>query len=143
MIARAAILAVAALWSTLALPLEVPPPDVIETQLLVQARVKYVAEPAGADVWHEAVDSGDCEDFSLAKRAELMRRGYAAERLQILFAHSNTGAGHAALLVDGKWVLDNNWEFVLPMVLWTRHFRVACVIQDISTESEKKAADRC
>lgn len=139
---RLVLSAAALLWSTSAVTIGLPPRDVLEVQMIVQERVTYVEDTPGVDHWRVAIDKGDCEDFALAKRAELIRRGYGDQRLQVLMARSRAGNGHAVLLVDGQWVLDNTVDMVLPMRLWTENWTVVCVIQDITTEI-KAAIDRC
>jgi predicted transglutaminase-like cysteine proteinase len=53
---------------------------------------------------------GDCEDFALLKKFELIRRGVAADRLLIATVFSRTIGPHAVLVLrldDGDHVLDN------------------------------------
>jgi predicted transglutaminase-like cysteine proteinase len=62
---------------------------------------------------------GDCEDFALLKKHELIRRGFPAQLLLIATALDKNRRGHAVLIVrtsDGDVVLDNlttrvkNWS---------------------------------
>jgi predicted transglutaminase-like cysteine proteinase len=53
---------------------------------------------------------GDCEDYALAKRRELIKDGWAASTLLIAVVREIDGAGHAVLMVRtdrGDLVLDN------------------------------------
>lgn len=62
------------------------------------------------DVWQLGVTRGDCEDYVLAKRAELIRAGLPASALRIAAAKTSGGVGHAVLVVrtdQGDLVLDN------------------------------------
>jgi len=62
---------------------------------------------------------GDCEDFALLKKRELMRAGIPAERLLIATVLDRQMRGHAVLVVrthKGDMVLDNLSSRVLP---WT------------------------
>ncbi|GAB4352551.1 MAG: transglutaminase-like cysteine peptidase [Oricola sp.] len=69
------------------------------------------------EVWSYPVKSGDCEDYVLAKRAALLRRGYAPGSLLIAVGR-RSGVPHAVLVVrtrDGDFVLDNMTDEVLPV----------------------------
>lgn len=64
----------------------------------------------GRDVWSIGVRQGDCEDYVLAKRAELIKAGLPAGALRIATARTRQGVGHAVLVVrtsQGDFVLDN------------------------------------
>ncbi len=66
---------------------------------------------------YPSASGGDCEDFVLLKRRELMERGWPADSLLISVVKEPNGAGHAVLLVvttEGEYVLDNK----------TRHIRL-------------------
>lgn len=69
------------------------------------------------EVWKIPANSGDCEDYVLAKRAALMRRGYKPGDLLIAVGR-RSGIPHAVLVVrtkDGDFVLDNMTDEVLPV----------------------------
>lgn len=69
------------------------------------------------EVWKIPAKSGDCEDYVLAKRAALMRRGYKPGDLLIAVGR-RSGIPHAVLVVrtkDGDFVLDNMTDEVLPV----------------------------
>ncbi|WP_193335488.1 transglutaminase-like cysteine peptidase [Devosia beringensis] len=71
------------------------------------------------DVWSIGVSQGDCEEYALAKRAELVRLGLPASAVRIAMAKTRSGQGHAVVVVRtnaGDLVLDNlraqvsNWD---------------------------------
>jgi predicted transglutaminase-like cysteine proteinase len=62
------------------------------------------------EVWAYPTDVGDCEDFVLEKRRELMQKGFSASNLLITVVRKPDGEGHAVLTVrtaDGDFILDN------------------------------------
>jgi predicted transglutaminase-like cysteine proteinase len=62
-------------------------------------------------------DSGDCEDFALEKRKELIDKGLPMDALSIALVETEHGDPHAVLLVEtdkGDYVLDNLSPLVLP-----------------------------
>jgi predicted transglutaminase-like cysteine proteinase len=67
------------------------------------------------EVWAYPTDVGDCEDFVLEKRRELMQKGFSASNLLITVVRKPDGEGHAVLTVrtmDGDFILDNLDESV-------------------------------
>jgi predicted transglutaminase-like cysteine proteinase len=71
-----------------------------------------------ADVWELPIDKGDCEDFAILKKSELMRLGWPASALLLTVARSGN-EGHTVLTVrtsQGDLILDNetsairNWS---------------------------------
>jgi predicted transglutaminase-like cysteine proteinase len=76
----------------------------------VNARIQPRAEPAGLDLWQLAVTSGDCEDYALAKQAELRAAGVPAGAARLATARLASGEMHAVLAVEtsrGTLILDN------------------------------------
>lgn len=62
------------------------------------------------EVWAYPDGVGDCEDYVLEKRRQLMRRGLALSNLLITVVRKPDGEGHAVLTVrttGGDFVLDN------------------------------------
>ena len=62
-----------------------------------------------ADEWDLPKDQGDCEDFAILKKSELIKRGWPASALLLTVALSG-GEGHTVLTVrtnGGDLVLDN------------------------------------
>lgn len=63
---------------------------------------------------------GDCEDYVLEKRRELVKRGWPQSALLITVVIDMAGGGHAVLTVvtdRGEFVLDNQTDQVL---LWSK-----------------------
>ncbi len=52
------------------------------------------------DVWRDNVKVGDCEDFALTKRAQLVRMGFSSAALRMAVAKTPRGEGHAVLVVS-------------------------------------------
>lgn len=73
------------------------------------------------DVWSIPTDGkGDCEDFALLKRKQLIERGWPSSALLIAVVGTSAGEGHAVLMAttsEGDLVLDNKTSRVLP---WTQ-----------------------
>jgi predicted transglutaminase-like cysteine proteinase len=62
------------------------------------------------EFWTYPNGYGDCEDFALVKRRELINAGWPASTLMISVVKEANGNGHAVLLVRtdrGDFVLDN------------------------------------
>jgi predicted transglutaminase-like cysteine proteinase len=62
------------------------------------------------EVWAFPNGVGDCEDYVLEKRRELMRKGVPLSDLLITIVRRRNGAGHAVLTVrtdKGDFILDN------------------------------------
>lgn len=61
------------------------------------------------DYWANATTAGDCEDYAIAKREELVRRGWPRGALLLAVAWSGRD-WHAVLIAattDGDYILDN------------------------------------
>lgn len=62
------------------------------------------------EFWTYANGYGDCEEYALAKRRELINRGWNPSALLIAVLRQTSGEGHAVLMVRtdrGDMVLDN------------------------------------
>lgn len=62
------------------------------------------------DEWKIASRRGDCEDYALTKRSQLIRMGIPASSLRMALVKTRKGEGHAVLVVRtnrGDLVLDN------------------------------------
>jgi predicted transglutaminase-like cysteine proteinase len=62
------------------------------------------------EVWSYPEGAGDCEDYVLEKRRNLMRQGLSLSNLLITVVRKPDGEGHAVLTVRtdrGDFVLDN------------------------------------
>jgi predicted transglutaminase-like cysteine proteinase len=78
----------------------------------VNKTVQYAAEVDGRNEWRTAETEGDCEDFAIRKRRDLIRRGFPALDLSIVVI-----PGHAMLLArtgHGAYVLDNRTDRIVP-----------------------------
>jgi predicted transglutaminase-like cysteine proteinase len=64
-----------------------------------------------ADFWTLPTDGkGDCEDYALLKRHELIQRGWPSSALLMTVVTDETGKGHAVLTARtsaGDFILDN------------------------------------
>jgi len=63
-----------------------------------------------AEFWTYPAGYGDCEDFALAKRRELIQRGWDPSTLLMAVVRESNGNGHAVLMARtdrGDMVLDN------------------------------------
>jgi predicted transglutaminase-like cysteine proteinase len=62
------------------------------------------------EVWAYPIGAGDCEDYVLEKRRDLMNQGLSLSNLLITVVRKPDGEGHAVLTVrtdKGDFVLDN------------------------------------
>ncbi len=70
------------------------------------------------DQWDYPTDGkGDCEDYALEKRRELIAAGYPRQALLMTVVKDHAGEGHAILTVatdQGDFVLDNMDDTMLP-----------------------------
>lgn len=68
------------------------------------------------DMWVMAPTSwkGDCEDYALTKLFILEHTNtFVIPRLQIRLVLDETHGGHAVLVVDNWWVLDNRYKNIM------------------------------
>jgi predicted transglutaminase-like cysteine proteinase len=78
----------------------------------VNARIRERSDQANVgkdDDWRVPTAYGDCEDFAILKKRELMKRGWPASALLLTVARYR-GGGHTVLTVrtsEGDLVLDN------------------------------------
>jgi predicted transglutaminase-like cysteine proteinase len=69
------------------------------------------------EAWTIASYSGDCNDFAVTKRHELLLKGLPAKALRLAVVKTKSGEGHLVLLVattKGDLVLDNLTEAIVP-----------------------------
>jgi predicted transglutaminase-like cysteine proteinase len=65
---------------------------------------------SGNDVWSLAPREGDCEDYAITKRHDLIASGWPPAALRLALAYTAWGEGHLVLVVrtsNGDMVLDN------------------------------------
>ena len=83
---------------------------------------------------------GDCKDFALEKRKELMADGYASSRLVIWLAQEH--GTHAVLVVDRQWVLDSQHDAV--EALGQQHAALTCPVVNLDQQTPRdNDLDRC
>lgn len=69
------------------------------------------------EFWTLPHDQGDCEDYVLLKRKELIDRGWPSGSLLITVVFDEVGSGHAVLIARtsaGDLVLDNKVDQIKP-----------------------------
>ncbi len=74
----------------------------------------------GVDVWSVSGNTGDCEDYALQKRRELIRMGWPSHSVLMTVAEHPRYGTHAVLVArtnNGDFVLDNLRKRVVP---WNR-----------------------
>lgn len=90
----------------------------------INRTIRYRPDPVDmgiADRWRVAKTEGDCEDIALAKRQHLIELGFPAGAMRLAVGHTETGEGHAVLVVRteaGDVILDNRRN---DIVAWTDH----------------------
>ena len=95
----------------------------------VNTRVNHSITPrndTGRDNWSMNVSTGDCEDYALTKRAQLIRKGVPAGALRMATTNTRRGEPHAILIVKttaGDYVLDNLSASVRPLGSTGYHLR--------------------
>ena len=73
--------------------------------------------PELRDGWTIAPTMGDCNDYAVTKRHELMQTGLPAKALRLSVVKTASGIGHLVLVVattNGDLVLDNLTETIRP-----------------------------
>ena len=87
--------------------------EIVAVNVGVNAAIKPVNDfdIFGKDeVWAYPEGAGDCEDYVLEKRRDLMRQGLSLSNLLITVVRKPDGEGHAVLTVrtdKGDFILDN------------------------------------
>lgn len=69
------------------------------------------------EYWTLPRTKGDCEDYALLKRHNLIRRGWPVSSLLMTVVRDEKGEGHAVLTVrtvQGDFILDNKTDEMLP-----------------------------
>ncbi len=76
----------------------------------VNANIRPQADTTAERLWHLDVTSGDCNEFAVQKRHELIKAGWPAAALSLTVAVTSWGEGHLVVTVRtdrGDLVLDN------------------------------------
>ncbi|MGA2126757.1 MAG: transglutaminase-like cysteine peptidase [Xanthobacteraceae bacterium] len=74
----------------------------------------------GTETWRVAPSAGNCHDFAVTKRHELLARGWPSKALVLAEVVTASGEHHLVLVArthDGDLVLDNLSATVRPMAL--------------------------
>jgi predicted transglutaminase-like cysteine proteinase len=69
------------------------------------------------DIWTLSPDTGDCNDYAVTKRHELLENGLPSSALRLAVVMTPSGIGHLVLVVattQGDIVLDNLARNILP-----------------------------
>jgi predicted transglutaminase-like cysteine proteinase len=93
--------------------------DLDEVNHRVNVKIRPQADAAGLlnDIWEINPPAGDCDDYAVTKRAELIRRGWSQRALLLAQVSTPSGEMHLVLVARtrlGDFVLDNLRERVLP-----------------------------
>lgn len=94
--------------------------ELVEVNHRVNRTIRYVPDKVQfgvPDYWQLSARAGDCEDFALAKKKELEKRGWPKGSLLIGLGHSQRWGYHAMLIVvtdQGDLALDNNTDRIVP-----------------------------
>lgn len=89
----------------------------------VNSRVNNSIEPYmpdGPETWVINPERGNCHDYAVTKRHELIRNGWPAASLRLAVAYTRSGIGHLVVVVrtsEGDLVLDNLTE---KIVAWNK-----------------------
>ena len=73
--------------------------------------------PELQDGWTIAPNMGDCNDYAVTKRHELLENGFPSRALRLSVVKTASGIGHLVLVVvttKGDLVLDNLTEVIRP-----------------------------
>lgn len=76
----------------------------------VNRRIRAQADAYGTDVWTIGAREGDCDDYAVEKRRELIDRGWPTAALSLSVAFIRSGEAHLLLVVRtdrGDFALDN------------------------------------
>lgn len=78
------------------------------------------SDPVTHGGWTISPTSGDCNDYAVTKRHELLQKGLPAKALRLAVVKTQSGIGHLVLVVStskGNLVLDNLTETIVPWQL--------------------------
>jgi predicted transglutaminase-like cysteine proteinase len=90
--------------------------DVGRINRLVNQDIRPQPEPAGTDIWTIGPRDGDCEDYAMTKRHDLIAAGLGSDRARVAVGVAKGGQLHAVLVVNfgpNFYVLDNLTDEVL------------------------------
>jgi predicted transglutaminase-like cysteine proteinase len=78
------------------------------------------SDPIADGGWTISPVSGDCNDYAVTKRHELLQKGLPAKAVRLAVVKTPSGIGHLVLVVStnrGNLVLDNLSETIMPWQL--------------------------
>lgn len=84
----------------------------------VNSSIRPRHDSGGTDVWTIGASAGDCEDYVMTKRRQLIKAGLPASSLRVAHVKTRSGQDHAVLVVrtsKGDLVLDNLTGTIKPM----------------------------
>jgi predicted transglutaminase-like cysteine proteinase len=85
----------------------------------VNASISYKAEGKWAeDIWTVSPKEGDCDDYTVTKRHELIKAGVPRGSMRAAYVQTASGTDHVFLIVStvaGDFVLDNETDEVYPI----------------------------
>jgi len=83
---------------------------IISVNSRINSSITPVSDFGDKDLWSVNVSQGDCEDFALTKRSNLIQMGFPARAIRVAVTKTIVGEGHAVLVISttiGDIVLDN------------------------------------
>jgi predicted transglutaminase-like cysteine proteinase len=93
----------------------------VNASIMPVARSNAIADGG----WTLSPASGDCNDYAVTKRHELVQNGFPANAVRLAVVKTSSGIGHLVLVVStnkGNLVLDNLSETILPWQLTKYHW---------------------
>jgi predicted transglutaminase-like cysteine proteinase len=93
----------------------------VNASIMPVARSNAIADGG----WTISPASGDCNDYAVTKRHELVQSGFPAKAVRLAVVKTPSGIGHLVLVVStnkGSLVLDNLSETILPWQLTKYHW---------------------
>jgi predicted transglutaminase-like cysteine proteinase len=114
----------------------------------VNAAISPTVKSYGSDLqdgWTISPVMGDCNDYAVTKRHELLQNGLPAKALRLSVVKTSSGIGHLILVVvttKGDLVLDNLTETIRPWQNTDYHWLKIQSVTDARFWYEVKAAPR-
>jgi len=102
--------------------------ELVEVNRRINAMIEPTTDEAfygREEFWTFPQTAGDCEDYVLLKRHELIEKGWPSSVLLITVVRDEHGEGHAVLSVGtdrGDLILDNRTNVVLPWINTPYHY---------------------
>jgi predicted transglutaminase-like cysteine proteinase len=90
--------------------------QLVSVNAAVNRKIKPVRD-GKIDNWQIDPTRGDCEDYALTKKSELLHQGWPSSALAIAVVRTRQRAKHAVLVVHtdkGSFVLDNLSDKIVP-----------------------------